>query len=80
MYMMVGEAENAAKIYFSEFLIYVVSPWPPQFVSSGMEAIRTKGLLEGVCPNTSSMRTNHGQVAAVGFPFTPLPGPGHLQS
>uniref|UniRef100_A0A1A8UX85 Uncharacterized protein n=2 Tax=Nothobranchius TaxID=28779 RepID=A0A1A8UX85_NOTFU len=49
-------------------------------VSSGMEAIRTGGIVEGLCPNTSSMGTNQGQVSAVGFPLTPSPDPGYLQS
>ncbi|KAF3842572.1 hypothetical protein F7725_024523, partial [Dissostichus mawsoni] len=34
--------------------------------------IRTGGQMEGLCPNISSIWTNHGQVAAVGFPPTPL--------
>ncbi|KAF3837705.1 hypothetical protein F7725_009473, partial [Dissostichus mawsoni] len=44
-------------------------------VSSGMEEIRTGGLMEGLCPSTSSIWTNHGQDAAVGFPLTPSPDP-----
>ncbi|CAL8257235.1 unnamed protein product [Arctogadus glacialis] len=49
-------------------------------VFSGMEAIRTGGVMECFCPNASSTRTNQGQVAAVGFPPTPSPDPGNLQS
>ena len=36
--------------------------------------------MEGLCPNTSSMRTNQGQVAALGFPLVPSSVPGYLQS
>ncbi|XP_028254286.1 putative nuclease HARBI1 [Parambassis ranga] len=62
------------------------APWWDQLsaevsaLEEGMEAIRIGGEIEGLCPKTSSMRTNQGQVAAVDVPATPSPVPGSLHS
>lgn len=58
------------------------SCWGPtttEGLSSWSEAIGTRVTMEGLCPNTSSMREYQGQVAAVGLVLVPSPVAGYLQ-
>ncbi|KAF3833323.1 hypothetical protein F7725_026988 [Dissostichus mawsoni] len=47
-------------------------------VSSGMEEIRTGGLMEGLCPNLIHLDKPRPRCSG-GFPLTPSPDPGHMK-